>query len=243
MLVDDDVSRVIPVNDILFNIANGDGHVRASDSDGDDKPIAATLHALPKAGSAEVQAKKRRKRPKKTLWSYELVAEPTGIASKYWDANAPGERATKVLANERLTELHMGEDEVEQQPPQLQPTNIEDVPELVEISNAIPPVPPRKKTKRTEVAAATRKQTSARTAQERRADLQSFMATRRRLDNAVTTAQVTKAPNTTSTSMQDTSVVNARPAREPFTCTIPPAGKKAIGTLIASEFPGFAPVV
>jgi hypothetical protein len=165
------------------------------------------------------------------------VAEPTGIASKYWDANAPGERATKVLANERLTELHMGEDEVEKQPPQLQPqrTNNEDVPEPVEMSNATPTEPPPKKTNRTKVAAAPLKQSSARTAKERRVDLQSFMATRRTLDNAVTTAQVTKARNTTSTSMQDTSVVNARPARGPFSCTIPPDGKKAIGTLIASE--------
>ena len=202
MLAEDAFSRGITVNDILFT--QGD--------DDDDLPIAATLHALPKAGSVEVQAKKTIKKPKKTLWSYELVTEPTGIASKYWDANAPGERATKVLANERLTELHLGEDEVEQQPQQL---------------------PPTKKAKRTQVA--------ARTAQERRADLKSFMEMQRLKDNAVTTAQVTKAPSTTSN--LDASVENETPARVPLPCKIPPAGEEAIGTLIASEFPGYAPVV
>ena len=38
----------------------------------------------------------------KVLWTYETVAEPTGVTSKYWDADAPTERATKKLANEKL---------------------------------------------------------------------------------------------------------------------------------------------
>jgi hypothetical protein len=248
MLAEDAFSRGITVNDILFT--QGD--------DDDDLPIAATLHALPKAGSVEVQAKKTRKnpkktlhaqpkagsvevqakktikKPKKTLWSYELVTEPTGIASKYWDANAPGERATKVLANERLTELHLGEDEVEQQPQQLQP-EVELQPQQLqpEVEQQPQQLPPTKKAKRTQVA--------ARTAQERRADLKSFTEMQRLKDNAVTTAQVTKAPSTASN--LDASVENETPARVPLPCKIPPAGEEAIGTLIASEFPGYAPVV
>jgi hypothetical protein len=73
MHVEDDVSIVIAANDVLFTndidimctIPVGDGHVGANDSDDDDKPIAATLHAQPKAGSAEVQAKKRKKKQKR----------------------------------------------------------------------------------------------------------------------------------------------------------------------------------
>jgi len=36
------------------------------------------------------------------LWTYETVSEATGIASKYWDAEAPSERGTKTLAKEKL---------------------------------------------------------------------------------------------------------------------------------------------
>jgi hypothetical protein len=36
------------------------------------------------------------------LWTYETVAEPTGVASKYWDAEAPSERRTKRLAKEKM---------------------------------------------------------------------------------------------------------------------------------------------
>ena len=49
-----------------------------------------------------VQKATPRKRPKTKLWSYEIVAEPTGVTSKYWDVEAPTERATKKIANERL---------------------------------------------------------------------------------------------------------------------------------------------
>jgi hypothetical protein len=48
----------------------------------------------------------RKKKEKKTLWTYETVAEPTGISSRYWDAEAPLERATKRRAKEKLSAIH-----------------------------------------------------------------------------------------------------------------------------------------
>jgi hypothetical protein len=49
----------------------------------------------------------RKKKEKKSLWHYETVAaEPTGISSKYWDADAPIERATKRRAKEKLSAIH-----------------------------------------------------------------------------------------------------------------------------------------
>ncbi len=47
------------------------------------------------------------------LWTYETVAEPTGVASNYWDAYPPRERATKRLAKEKM--LACKESEVETQ--------------------------------------------------------------------------------------------------------------------------------
>ena len=157
MLGDDDGSTVIPVDAILFTPISGDGPARGSECDEDDQPIAATLHALPKTGNAQVPAKKKRKMPaKKKLYFYEEVAEPTGIASKYWDAHAPGERATKVLANEAAAS--------------------------------------RNKT----FMASQSPSWHARTSQERRADLQSFMASQRRMDKAASAAEVPIAPITSA---------------------------------------------
>ena len=48
----------------------------------------------------------RKKKGKKTLWTYETVAEPTGMSSRYWDAEAPLERATKRRAKEKLSAIH-----------------------------------------------------------------------------------------------------------------------------------------
>jgi hypothetical protein len=59
MLGDDDGSTVIPVDAILFTPISGDGPARGSECDEDDQPIAATLHALPKTGNAQVPAKGR----------------------------------------------------------------------------------------------------------------------------------------------------------------------------------------
>ena len=50
--------------------------------------------------------KGRKKKEKKALWTYETVAEPTGMSSRYWDAEAPQERATKRRAKERLIAIH-----------------------------------------------------------------------------------------------------------------------------------------
>ena len=73
MLGDDDVSTVIPVDAILFTATSGDGPARGSESDDDDQPIAATLHALPKTGSAQVPAKKKTKMPKKRTRMYKYI--------------------------------------------------------------------------------------------------------------------------------------------------------------------------
>jgi hypothetical protein len=48
----------------------------------------------------------RKKKVKKSLWHYETVAEPTGASSKYWDADALLERATKRRAKEKLSAIH-----------------------------------------------------------------------------------------------------------------------------------------
>jgi hypothetical protein len=48
----------------------------------------------------------REKKEKKTLWTYETVAEPTGMSSRYWDAEAPVERATKRRAKEKMSAIH-----------------------------------------------------------------------------------------------------------------------------------------
>jgi hypothetical protein len=48
----------------------------------------------------------RKKKAKKCLWHYETVAEPTGASSKYWDAVALIERATKRRAKEKLSAIH-----------------------------------------------------------------------------------------------------------------------------------------
>jgi hypothetical protein len=45
------------------------------------------------------------KKKPKTLWTYETVAEPTGIVSKYWDSPALVERSTKRVAKQKLSDL------------------------------------------------------------------------------------------------------------------------------------------
>ena len=42
----------------------------------------------------------------KVLWTYETTTEPTGAASKYWDIDAPSERATKKAAKEKLLAIN-----------------------------------------------------------------------------------------------------------------------------------------
>ena len=68
--------------------------IEESSSD-DDVPIVSTLTA---AKTKVIVPKK-----KAPLWTYVTVKEPTGVASKYWDAEAPSERATKRLAKIKLS--------------------------------------------------------------------------------------------------------------------------------------------
>jgi hypothetical protein len=83
--------RLVDPNEILFQ----------ADSSDDDIPIAGTL-----------KPQKKSAKPKKKMterWTYVAVAEPTGIASNYWDASAPEERTTKRLAKAKLTALKVAE--------------------------------------------------------------------------------------------------------------------------------------
>ncbi len=63
-----------------------------------------TIQSLPPTKPTRIGKKKVR-----ALWTYETVAEPTGVASKYWDANAPRERTTKKLAKEKLAALSISD--------------------------------------------------------------------------------------------------------------------------------------
>jgi hypothetical protein len=90
---EDKHSRTISVDDILPQVRSND----------DDVTIVNTL-SLPKP--------KRKGRIKAQVkWTYETVLEPTGVASIYWDADAPAERATKRLAKEKLVALKEAEAE------------------------------------------------------------------------------------------------------------------------------------
>jgi hypothetical protein len=88
---DDQNSRVVDLDDIIPDAR----------SDDDDVPIVSTLKSV---------KPKRKGRTKAVIkWTYETVAEPTGAASKYWDAAAPEERATKRLAKAKLVALKAAE--------------------------------------------------------------------------------------------------------------------------------------
>ena len=134
-------SRDVPVSDILLD--------HSSD---EDVPIVATL---------ELEKKKKQKKQKvvkEKRWEYVTVAEPTGIASKYWDADAPLERATKRVAKQRITEIHVGE---------LEPTDLPEATEQLVVPDA------------QEMARIAK---SKRTPQQRRSDLLAFMAKQRSSD-------------------------------------------------------------
>ncbi len=83
-------------------------------SDDDDVPISQTLalEARSLAMLATLASQPtpsrvpRQKKAKPPSWHYETVAEPTGASSKYWDAAAPSERATKKRAKEKLSAIH-----------------------------------------------------------------------------------------------------------------------------------------
>ncbi len=79
------------MNDIVLGDVSSD----------DDIPIVSTL--------ASLTTTTKRKKKSKVLWTYETVAEATGVSSKYWDAEAPHERATKKQAKEKLSAITVAE--------------------------------------------------------------------------------------------------------------------------------------
>ena len=202
-LEDDATSRVIGVDDILFAapaMTILPAPPVAPESDDDDVPIAANLETKLK------KTKTKRKKVKQQRWDYELVAEPTGVASNYWDAAAPVERATKRVAKQKIKEIQDGELIA----PLLPDGNSGSVvPEVVDVAR-------KDNTKRTgkqrrseliavlpdgeltaallpdgqsvivvpEVVNVARKDKTKRTAKKRRSDLQAFMENQRLLDEA-----------------------------------------------------------
>ncbi len=83
------VSRLISVEDIMPCLSSSD----------DNTPIVTTLQRN--------TFKEKAKKKTKELWIYETVVEPTGVVSKYWDADAPSERRTKRQAKEKLSALQI----------------------------------------------------------------------------------------------------------------------------------------
>jgi hypothetical protein len=96
-LAEDTLAPMINVEDICLN----------EFSDDDDVPIVDTLPQKTKNLSllANAASKKRVKKPTKTLWSYETVAEPAGVVSKYWDSPASSVRSTKRIAKQKLSDF------------------------------------------------------------------------------------------------------------------------------------------
>ncbi len=90
---DDLHSRQVEVDDILLGDVSSD----------DDIPIASTLPAK--------KSTRKGKKKSKVLWTYETVIEPTGVSSKYWDASAPPERATKKQAKDKLIAINVAENQ------------------------------------------------------------------------------------------------------------------------------------
>ena len=87
----DEHSVTVAVEDILF----------------EDRSTTADVPDVSTLPSPQPKRKERIKAQVK--WTYETVLEPTGVASKYWDADAPAERATKRLAKEKLVALTLAE--------------------------------------------------------------------------------------------------------------------------------------
>ena len=100
-------SRIVAVEEIMLGV----------DSEEDAEDNIPIVSQLPKnlamlAALAAVPSPAptpRKKRAPKSLWTYETVAEPTGAASKYWDADAPSQRTTKLLAKQRLEAIREAE--------------------------------------------------------------------------------------------------------------------------------------
>jgi hypothetical protein len=177
-LAGDQMPRDIPVSEILLG----------SSSD-DDVPIAAILES-------KANKNPTRKKLKKKLWEYVQVAEPTGVASKYWDGEAPVERATKRVAKQRISEIQDGELDAAILPDGKVVSLVPDVgvvtrkektkqriSELIDgeldaamlpDGNVVSLVP--------DVGVVTQKEKTMRTTTQRRSDLQAFMQNQGRID-------------------------------------------------------------
>ena len=99
-------------NDLRFTMVPVEDIMLDASSDEDDVPIVNTINRgttnlgmLATVASEKQLCRVKTKKVKQTRWTYETVCEPTGVASKYWDANAPSERATKRLAVQRLSAI------------------------------------------------------------------------------------------------------------------------------------------
>ncbi len=188
VLENDATSRVIGVDEILFAPVVDEVEHIAAESGDDDVPIATTLiprHTTVSTVHDRPSRAKKTKRKKQTLWTYETVAEPTGIASKYRDEDAPSERATKRVAKQRLSDLHDAEVSEVTDAAVLETTDQRDLPTVVDN------VPPNKisKTKSTKqtttqpvvdelLVAGPPEKTTERTPIQRRCELQAFMHVR-----------------------------------------------------------------
>jgi hypothetical protein len=128
------------------------------------------------------------------------VAEPTGVASNYWDAAAPVERATKRVAKQRIGEIQDGELDAALLPDgnvvslvpdvgdaarkeKIKRTGTQRISEiqdgeldaaLLPDGNVVSLVP--------DVGDVARKEKTKRTGTQRRSDLQAFMANQRCID-------------------------------------------------------------
>ncbi len=248
----DATERIIGVDEILFTPVVVEGEQIAAESDDDDDvPIATTLIARPK--------KTKRKKP--TMWTYETVAEPTGIASKYWDVAAPPERATKRVAKQRLSDLHDADVSEVTDAAVVETTHQLDLPTVVD--NLTPEkISKTKSAKKTKI--------TKRTPIQRRCELQSFMAEQRLNDVAAVgaapkpvVAELVVAGLQQGTKERTTKVKGASPKIQqkgtliprgsclqslsvPLPCllrtaqeeTLPPADHEALGTLVAKQFEG-----
>jgi hypothetical protein len=102
-------------NDLRLNMVPVDDIMPRAIIDEDDVPIVSTLcgkHSnlgmlAAMAAQTSSPAKVKPKKVKEVRWTYEIVNEPTGVGSKYWDAEAPTERTTKRMARQKISALNV----------------------------------------------------------------------------------------------------------------------------------------
>jgi hypothetical protein len=102
-------------NDMRMNMVPVDDIMPRATFDEDDVPIVSTLRGkhsnlgmlAAMAAQTSSPAKVKPKKVKEVRWTYEIANEPTGVGSKYWDAEAPTERTTKRMAREKICALNV----------------------------------------------------------------------------------------------------------------------------------------